>query len=77
MFGIPSKEDVEQMVFNAPRQFVEGLFSLISAPPKKAISIWNGLSQEDKKLFTQAALAAARLGAKALITADKGGKVEF
>lgn len=77
MFGFDIKGDILGAVSEAPRKFIEGIYSVISAPPSWMIKTWNGLSDEDKELFAKAALSAARLGAKALISADKGGKVAF
>jgi len=75
MFGI--KNEILDAVEQAPRKFISGLFSVISAPPAWIINTWDSLTEEDKKLFAQAAMSAARLGAKALIASDKGGKIEF
>ncbi len=61
----------------APRELCEGIVEVVKRPPDALKTAWNGLSDEDKELFAQAGLAAARLAAKAIIAADKGGKVEF
>lgn len=62
---------------SAPREILDGVVDIVKKPPQDAINLWNSLSQEDKDLFSKAALAAARLAAKGLIAADQGGKAEF
>jgi len=53
------------------------IVDIIKAPPEMALRMWEGVSPEDKELLKQAAISAARMTARAVITADKGGKVQF
>lgn len=53
------------------------VLDILKAPPQHALELWNGLSPEDKALFREAGLSAARLTAKVIIAADKGGKTSF
>lgn len=68
---------IRKAIFNAPKDLLEGLLRVVSAPPKAAVQFWNRIPEQDQELFRQAGLSAARLAAKAIIAADKGGKVEF
>jgi len=47
--------------------FVNGIADIFIKPPQKLADMWEGLSPEDQELFKRAALAGARVGAKALI----------
>ncbi len=61
------------MIKNAPRQFAEGLVDVITAPPKKAVELWEGIPEKDQELFKEAAYKGLVLAAKMLIKyADKG-----
>jgi hypothetical protein len=76
MWGLPDlKKDIPDALRAAPIAFVHGIADIFIKPPQKLISMWEGLSPEDQKLFAEAALAGARIAAKMLI--KKGGKVEF
>lgn len=75
MWGITSS--ITDACKQAPKAFLEGLVKALISPPQQLIGIWQGLSPEDQELFKQALIAAARLAAKAVISADKGGKVSF
>jgi hypothetical protein len=71
------KSNILGAVQQAPMAFMQGLADIFIKPPQKLIEIWNGLSPEDQALFKQAALAGARVGARALIAYANGGKVNF
>lgn len=71
------KSAILKAVRQAPGQLAEGLLDLISAPPKRAVQVWSGLSEEDKELFKKAAISGAKIAARMIIAADKGGKVKF
>jgi len=75
MFGI--KNDILSAAEQVPGRFIQGIYTVIKAPPAWMLSTWNGLSDTDKELFAQAGMSALRVGAKMLIAADKGGKMEF
>lgn len=65
MWGITSS--VTDAIRQAPMAFLNGVADVFIKPPKKLLSMWQGLSPEDQELFKKAALAGARMGAKALI----------
>lgn len=74
----------KKTIKEAPKLLVEGIAGLILKPPKIAIEAgaklkgaYDKMSPEDKELLKEAAISAARLTARAVIAADKGGKVEF
>ena len=75
MFGI--KKEILGAVKEAPRVLVDSIFNVITAPPAKAVEMWQGLPPEDKELFKQAAISGIRITARMIITADKGGKATF
>lgn len=75
-----SKKDGEAYLLGIASHILE----IVKAPSQRAITLWNGLSPEDQKLFKEAALAAAKMAAKALIASQSGsggqiagGKVAF
>lgn len=61
----------------APGQLVEGILDVVMAPPKRAVAVWDGLSEEDKELFKKAAISGAKIAARMIIAADTGVKKEF
>lgn len=77
MLGWIGKRLTKGALRSAPKELLEGIAEVVRRPPEAIKSAWEGLSDEDKELFQQAALSAARIAAKAIIAADKGGKVSF
>ena len=65
MWGITSS--VKDAIRQSPMAFVNGIADIFIKPPQKLADMWEGLSPEDQELFKRAALAGARVGAKALI----------
>lgn len=71
------KGQILKAMRETPGHLVEGILDVVAAPPKRAVAIWEGLSEEDKALFKQAAISGAKIAARMIIAADTGVKKEF
>lgn len=66
-----------KLVRSAPKDLLEGVMDVIKSPPEELKKVWESLSLEDRELFKQASISVLRLTAKAIIAADRGGKMSF